>query len=182
MRRRLAVFLIVVTGALLGAVGAADGGGWAVVAMDPLAQSPIESQPLSVGFTILQHGVTPYTTGNAFIIVTDATGQTERFAARPDGEPGHHIARVTFAGAGVYRWELQPDWFAKQPLGEITVASATRAAPPNEASTSVTTTTTTTTVREPIGLALRVMLAVALALALGIVIAELATTRRRATT
>ncbi len=177
MRRTLTGLLIFATATLLGATGVAHAGGWAVITMDPLVDSPVENQPLSVGFTILQHGVTPYTTDKAFIIVTDGTGRTERFAAKPAGQPGHHIAEVTFAGSGVYRWEVQPDWFAMQPLGEVAVASATAA--PTDASANTTTTTTT---REPIALTLRVLLAVALALAIVLVMAEFKTAQRRVTT
>lgn len=184
MRRKLSSLLIVITGLLVGTTGIAHAGGWAVVTLDPLAASPVEGQPLSVGFTVLQHGVTPYTTANASITVTDAAGRTERFVAKPEGAPGHHVAQVTFAGSGVHRWEVQPDWFAPQPLGEINVARATVAAPSSDATASATatTTTTTTTTREPFALALRITLALALALALGVVIAEVVLTRRRATT
>ena len=183
MRKRLSLLLIVIIGLLVGTSGIAHAGGWAVVTLDPLPASPVEGQPLTVGFTILQHGVTPYTTAKAFITVTDASGRTEQFAAKPDGAPGHHIAQVTFAGSGTYRWVVQPDWFAPQPLGEINVVSATAAAPTRDATASATTTTTTTTTttREPFALALRITLALALALALGAVIAELVTARRRAT-
>ncbi|HUP72048.1 MAG TPA: hypothetical protein VM282_03275 [Acidimicrobiales bacterium] len=177
MRRTLSSLLVVIAGVLFAAAGTAHAGGWAVVALDPLEQSPTEGQPLAVGFTILQHGVAPYTTGNAFIIVTDATGRSERFDAKPEGEPGHHIAQVTFPDSGLYRWEVRPDWFAKQSLGEINVATDTS----TPLATSTTTTSTTTTVREPFALALRIMLAVALAIAGATAIAELVTTRRRAT-
>src|SRR4029453_484253 len=100
-------------------------GGWAVAPLDPMATSPVEGQPLSVGFTILQHGVTPYTTANAYITVTDASGRTEQFPAKPDGVPGHHIAQGPLAGSGVHRGAVHPAWFPLQPLGEINVASAT---------------------------------------------------------
>ena len=183
MRRKLSFLLIVITGLLVGTSGIAHAGGWAVVTLDPLTAAPVQGQPLAVGFTILQHGVTPYTTTNASITVTDASGRTEQFAAKPDGAPGHHVAQVTFAGSGVHRWVVQPDWFAPQPLGEINVASAAAAAPTRDATaTATTTTTTTTTTREPFALALRITLALVLALALGAVIAELVIARRRATT
>ena len=162
---------------LIGSASTAHAGGWAVVALDALAESPVEGHPISVGFTILQHGVTPYTTSKASIIVTDGTGRSEHFTATPDGEPGHHIARVTFPGAGVYRWEVQPDWFARQPLGEINVE---RVATVTTTPTAPTATTTTTSVREPFALALRILLAAAFAIALGAVMAEMVTARRRA--
>lgn len=181
MRTKLTFLLIVLTGLLLGTTGIAHAGGWAVVTLDPVAASPVEGQPLSVGFTILQHGVTPYTTANAFITVTDGSGRTEQFAAKPEGAPGHHVAQVTFAGAGVHRWEVKPDWFAPQALGEINVVAAAKATPPKSDATAATMTTTTTTTREPFALALRITLALALALALGVVIAELVTARRRTT-
>ena len=165
-----------------------------------MTQSPVAGQPLSVGFTILQHGVTPYTTGNVYITVIDASGRSERFDAKPFGVPGHHTAQVTFRGEGTYRWEVQPDWFAKQSFGEIDVGerrtdnndrgntvhdargkargAAQRHLPTTVATTTVTTTTTTT--REPLALALRITLAVAFAVAaIAFAVGELVTTRRR---
>ena len=197
MRRTLSLFSVLIIGTLFATAGIAHAGGWAVVTLDPMTQSPVAGQPLSVGFTILQHGVTPYTTGNAFITVIDASGRSERFDANPFGAPGHHTAEVTFRGEGTYRWEVQPDWFAKQAFGEIDVASAapitttaatpttlvakpaesTAAIPTTVATTTVTTTTTTT--REPLALGLRITLAVAFAVALAVAVGELVTTRRR---
>jgi hypothetical protein len=155
--------------------GSAHAGGWAVVGLDPLAAVPVEGQPMSVGFTILQHGVTPYTTTNAAIIVIDAAGKTERFSATPQGQPGHHVAIVSFPRAGAYTWEVQPDWFPKQSLGSIDVEPAVglpaRAAP--------TVTTTSTTTHEPVARTLRVALSIAFAIALAFAVVEITTSRRR---
>jgi hypothetical protein len=196
MRKTGLVVVIAIVGLTLGATGAAHAGGWAIVALDPIPGTPVEGQPFTVGFTILQHGVTPYTTANASIVVTDTSGRVEQFAATPVGAPGHHTAVVTFAKAGSYRWDVVPDWFAKQPLGDIEVTAANVAAKPatttgqNPPSTTVnpapppttltTTTTTTTSSRDPFSVAVRVLLGVATAVALGAMIADQQSRRRRA--
>jgi len=173
MRRTLTLFSVLILGTLFATTGIAHAGGWAVVTLDPMTQSPVAGRPMSVGFTILQHGITPYTTGNAFITVIDASGRSQRFDAKPAGEPGHHIAEVTFPGEGTYRWEVQPDWFAKQPFGEINVTSASPT--PTTTAPTTATITTTTTIREPLTMALRITLAVAMS----VTIAEIVSSRRR---
>ena len=160
------------------APGRADAGGWAVVALDSLAAEPVEGQPMRVGFSILQHGVTPYTATNAAIVVIDSGGRTERFAATAQGQPGHHVAVVEFPRAGTYTWEVVPDWFPKQSLGSIDVEAATGAA----AVAAPATIAPMTTTREPVALALRIALAFTLAAALAFAVAEVTTTRRRVTT
>ena len=172
--RKIVCAVIVLIATTIGVGGSADAGGWAVVTLDPLGEAPIVGQPVSVGFTILQHGVTPYTTANASIVVSDETGKTERFVATPQGQAGHHVALVTFPRRGTYRWEVIPDWFPKQSLGSIDVAPSV--------TPSATVTTTTTTVREPIALTLRVSLALTLAIALVLAALEVTTIRRRVAT
>jgi hypothetical protein len=195
MRKICPAFAIIVSAVLIASTGVAHGGGWAVVALDPLPGTPVEAQPLTVGFTILQHGETPYTTVNAAILVTDATGRVERFVATPAGPPGHHTAVVTFPKAGSYRWDIVPDWFPKQSLGEITVASSTATVAPSTTAaaatptttavaptppTTVTTTTTTITTREPVSLAVRVLFGVVTAIAVAAMLVDLQSRRRRA--
>ena len=128
-------------------------------------------------FTILQHGVTPYTTTNAAIIVIDAAGKAERFAAAPQGQPGHHVAVVNFPRAGAYTWEVLPDWFPKQSLGSIDVDPVVGAP-----ATARTVTTTSTTTHEPVALTLRIALAIAFAIALVFTVVEVTTSRRRVAT
>jgi hypothetical protein len=197
MRKIMSAVVVVIAVSIVNN-GAAHAGGWAVVALDPSPGVPVEGQPFTVGFTILQHGVSPYTTPNAAVVVTDAAGRSERFAAKPDGAPGHHVAIVTFSAPGTHRWAITPDWFAPQPLGDIEVTpasgaasvSTTREAAPTTSVTAptplvtaptplATALTTTHTTREPIALALRVVLGLVTVIALGATAFELRSMRRR---
>jgi hypothetical protein len=99
---------------------AVDAGGWAVTTLDPMA-APAPGEPVGVGFTIRQHGVTPVAVDGVRIMVTDASGGTEAFAARPEGTTGHYVAAVTFPDAGAYQWSVVQGWFGPQDLGSIDV-------------------------------------------------------------
>jgi hypothetical protein len=105
----------------LAAPDAVDAGGWAVTTLDPMAAAPAPGEPVDVGFTIRQHGVTPVAVDGVRIMVTDASGGTEAFAARPEGTTGHYVAAVTFPVAGAYRWSVVQGWFGPQDLGTIDV-------------------------------------------------------------
>jgi hypothetical protein len=179
------LFLVVA----FGAPHPASAGGWAVVTLDPQSATPVAGVPVAVGFTILQHGVTPYVTQKASIVIFDGAGHTEQFVAAPAGDPGHHVAQVTFPTAGVWHWEIQPDWFPVQELGEVTVtaaaASATAAAPASNATSTATLNpeppiVTTTTARESVALLVRVLLGVALAGVVVLAAIELGRIRRHA--
>jgi hypothetical protein len=100
---------------------AVDAGGWAVTTLDPMAAAPAPGEPVDVGFTIRQHGVTPVIVDGVRIMVTDASGGTEAFAARPEGSTGHYVAAVTFPDAGAYQWTVVQGWFGPQDLGSIDV-------------------------------------------------------------
>jgi hypothetical protein len=97
-----------------------DAGGWAVTTLDPM-EMPAPGDQVDVGFTIRQHGVTPVAVSDVSILVTDASGATETFAAHPDGTTGHYVAPVTFPAAGSYRWSVVQGWFGPQDLGTVRV-------------------------------------------------------------
>lgn len=176
------LLLVFVVALSLGWTSAANAGGWATVTLDPLPATPAAGAELTVGFTILQHGQTPHTTSNAAIVIADRAGRTERFAARPEGAPGHHVATVRFPAAGVWRWEVEPDWFPKQSLGEITVAEAPIAASSSAVAAPVDledASSNTVAARQPWPTAARVGLAAALVAVLGMLAFEVVHHRRR---
>ena len=91
-------------------------GGWAVSTLDEVpAPSPGES--VTVGFTILQHGVTPVNVEGAGVKTTAPSGDVEIFPARQEGAIGHYVADVVFGEAGVYTWAIRQGWFGDQELG-----------------------------------------------------------------
>jgi hypothetical protein len=125
MRRLALASCIVIAGLLLGGT-AASAGGWAVTTLDPLpAVSP--GEPVPVGFTIRQHGVTPVDMeGVALVVVAADGGPSLRFPARLDGPTGHYVADVQVP-AGSHRWLVEQGMFGPQELGMLNVAAT---APP----------------------------------------------------
>ena len=97
MRRRLA--LAASSASILSLILAATAfaGGWANAVMDPPPDDPAgTSEPITLGFTLMQHGVTPVDWGNAQIVLTNAeTGQEVLATATPSGPSGHWTAEVT---------------------------------------------------------------------------------------
>jgi hypothetical protein len=119
---RLSPLVLAVALTLLFAVPAAAGG-WATVTLDKVPAELHTGTPRTLGFTILQHGVTPFTGSRSVIRARSASGQEVTFHARPDGAPGHYAVDVTFPTTGSWTWEVIPEPFAPQPLGTILVTS-----------------------------------------------------------
>ena len=96
----------------------AAAGGWAMTSLDPYEQ-PSAGEPTVIGFTILQHGVTPAEVDNAGIRIVGG----EFFPAIRDGV-GHYTANVVFPTAGTFSWIVEQGWFGPQELGQITIGGA----------------------------------------------------------
>ncbi len=157
-----------VLGALaLSAGNAAAKGGWAITTLDSLKAAPVAGQSTEVGYTILQHGVTPVSLDDTFIVVQPAKGESLRFAGRAEGPTGHHVAAVTFPGSGTHTWSVEQGWFGPQDLGTVEVVGS--AATPTAASSGGNETP----------LALRIGLLAATVLCAGLFGAGLAARRRR---
>ena len=115
--------------ALLSIIGPAHvaAGGWAITSLDPFEQ-PVAGQPITIGFTILQHGVTPVDVEGAGIRVLQKGTTGEFFPAVHDGDGrvGHYTARVVFPRDGTFTWLVEQGFFGPQELGQITInASST---------------------------------------------------------
>jgi hypothetical protein len=93
----------------------AAAGGWAITALDPYEQ-PAAGEPTVIGFTILQHGVTPAEVDDAGIRIVGG----QFFPANRDGV-GHYTATVVFPAAGTFSWIVEQGWFGPQDLGQITI-------------------------------------------------------------
>jgi len=96
----------------------AAAGGWAITALDPFEQ-PAAGEPTVIGFTILQHGVTPADVDDAGIRIVGG----QFFPAVRDGV-GHYTASVVFPTAGTFNWVVEQGWFGPQELGQITIGGA----------------------------------------------------------
>jgi hypothetical protein len=101
-------------------------GGWAVTTLDPLPHSMQAGQTYQIGYTIRQHGVTPFTQGTPQIRINSANQQIT-FRGRPVGEPGHYVSEVVFPSEGEWTWTADPMPFPSQPLGTITIQPASLA-------------------------------------------------------
>lgn len=121
----LATFVALTLG--LGVPSPAAGGGWAVGSLDALPDA-VAGRTVDVGFTILQHGVTPRQSdemgGDVGIEIVSADGTAEFFRATPTARAGHHVAAVTFPAEGEYTWHIRMGWFGPQELGTLRIAAA----------------------------------------------------------
>jgi hypothetical protein len=108
VRRFAALPLALVAASLMAAVALA--GGFAIANLDSTPQ-PRAGEGTTLGFTLLQHGVTPVTTGDVDVLASNsATGETIAAKARAEGKPGHYVATLTFPSAGTWSWEITSDW------------------------------------------------------------------------
>ena len=92
---RALIGLLVAAGLVLGFGSAASAGGWAVTTLDEVPV-PTSGEAVTVGFTILQHGVTPADLDEGVgIEITGADGTVEVFPAtqRP-ARPLRRVGRV----------------------------------------------------------------------------------------
>jgi hypothetical protein len=109
--------------AILTAPGArATAGNWAVASLDEVpSASAGETAP--IGFTILQHGVTPVrVSGEVGIEIRHADGSVDVVPALPEGAPGHYVAAVTFPDSvGSYEWAVRMGPFGTHELDTLDV-------------------------------------------------------------
>ncbi len=110
-------------------------GGWAVITLDELPTDVVAGEPLTVGFTVLQHGKTPM--AGLDPTVTATLLKDEQFAVRaePEGAPGHYMATLTFPKEGEWNWSIQA-FTMDQPMPALHVAAvASQPAVKNESGT-----------------------------------------------
>lgn len=98
-------------------------GGWATVTLDEYPTDMVAGEAFKIGFTVLQHGVTPVT-GITPIITGTLTGAKESISvmAKEEGEPGHYVASLNFPKAGEWSWKI--DSFGEQKMPPLSVANA----------------------------------------------------------
>ena len=124
---RIGACLLTVVVCALGFGSLASAGGWAVSTLDEVPV-PIAGEPIDVGFTIRQHGVTPVDMAeDVGITITLVGGAAQYFPAAGDGTVGHYVARVQFPTVGLYQWIVRQGWFGEQDLGQIEVGEPAKA-------------------------------------------------------
>ena len=123
----LALTLLLATTALAG--------GWANAVMDTAPDEPGgPNQPVTMGFTLLQHGVTPVDWGTTQVVLTNqATGESVSFDARLQGATGHWVAEISVPADGTWSYEVRHDLeiamtgFDPIALGDAAAVSGTAA-------------------------------------------------------
>lgn len=107
MSRLVAVFLGLVAALGLSATGLAVAGGWAIVKLDGLPSDVTTGKSVSVGFTVLQHGVSPLPGLDPIVRAGHATsGEKVEVVASGQGERGHYVADLTFPSSGTWNWSI----------------------------------------------------------------------------
>src|SRR5688572_27411711 len=96
-------------------------GGWATLTLDEYPTDVVAGESFQIGFTILQHGVTPVT-GITPIISGTLTGAKESISvmAAEEGENGHYVASLNFPKGGEESWKI--DSFGMQVMPSLSVA------------------------------------------------------------
>jgi hypothetical protein len=108
-------------------------GGWATLTLDEYPTDVVAGEEFQIGFTILQHGVTPVR-GITPIISGTLTGAKESISvmAVEEGEPGHYVASLNFPKAGEWSWKI--DSFGTQVMPSLSVAEPSVAKTETESS------------------------------------------------
>ena len=97
-------------------------GGWAVITLDELPTDIVAGEPVTIGFTVLQHGKTPLAGLDPTITANLHKDQEFVVHAEPDGEPGHYSATLTFPVEGEWTWSIQA-FTMDQPMPTLQVAA-----------------------------------------------------------
>ena len=71
-------------------------GGWAVITLDEIPVDIVAGEPITIGFTVMQHGQTPMNDLAPTITANLDKDQEFTVTAEHDGKPGHYTAALTF--------------------------------------------------------------------------------------
>jgi cytochrome c len=97
-------------------------GGWAVITLDKLPTGVVAGAPLTIGFTVLQHGKTPMVDLHPTITATLSKSDSFVVNAESEGQPGHYVATLTFPKEGNWNWSIQA-FTMDQAMPELSVAA-----------------------------------------------------------
>ncbi|MCB0197547.1 MAG: hypothetical protein KDJ65_36715 [Anaerolineae bacterium] len=86
----------------------AQAGGWAVITLDHLPETPTANQPFEVSFMVRQHGVRPMESLTPQVTATHVdSGETVEVTADAQADVGHYLATLTLPHAGKWHWSIQ---------------------------------------------------------------------------
>jgi hypothetical protein len=99
-------------------------GGWAVITLDELPTDVVAGEPITVSFTVLQHGKTPLAGLDPTITAKSANSESFVVLAKEEGKTGHYTATLTFPTEGAWQWSIQA-FTMDQPMPMLNVAVGT---------------------------------------------------------
>ena len=119
-RSRIVLCMVLLLSLII--VPAVSAGGWAVVTVDELPVSAVAGEPLTIGFMVRQHGISP--TPGLSPTITFTLPKEEHFTitAKEDDVTGHYSASVTLPKEGDWYWTVDAFSFP-QPMPIITVVA-----------------------------------------------------------
>ena len=97
-------------------------GGWAVITLDEIPVDIVAGEPITIGFTVLQHGQTPMNDLAPTITANLYKDQEFTVTAEHDGEPGHYTATLTFPTEGTWDWSIHA-FTMEQEMPSLSVAA-----------------------------------------------------------
>ena len=126
MRARWILSTALSVTAALAIASTAIAGGTATATLDGDPPEPTAGEPVVIGFTLLQHGVTPVSWPDAFVTATNrATGERITAEATAEGTEGHYVATMTFPADGTWEWSIRTrDLDVETRFAPISVAAA----------------------------------------------------------
>jgi cytochrome c2 len=102
-------------------------GNWAVISVETLVTEIQAGKPLTIQFTVLQHGNKPMSDLTPAIqAINAASGAHLTFDALPLGQPGRYAAEITLPEPGRWDWSIQA-FTMNQVMPPITVTAASTA-------------------------------------------------------
>jgi len=112
--------LLVLAAALVVAAPAAAGG-WATAGLAPPPESVGAGDTWKAEITILQHGQTPLEGVEPAVIIRNADGDEQRFAATPTKQPGVYVAQVTFPSGGEWQYFVDDGFSATHSFAPVQI-------------------------------------------------------------
>src|SRR5215204_4072211 len=107
MMRRTVLATLLTLSLLVGLSAVAKAGGSATVELDKHPGEIEAGKPVTIGFMMLQHGVTPVPDGKPTMeAIHRETREVLRAEGRPEGEVGHYVVDVTFPESGDWAWSI----------------------------------------------------------------------------
>ena len=128
MRKRIAALPLALAATFI-LVTTVVAGGWATATLDAGMPGPRAGTTATIGFRVLQHGMTPNSSLTVIVHAASATGGSITADATAQGDAGHYVATLTFPTDGAWRitWTSELDMSGSS--ATLNVAPLAAAAP-----------------------------------------------------